>query len=259
MFLADFSGAFWIAAIAAVLLTGISKGGFGSAIGVAATPILALTISAADAVALLLPLLLVADVFALRQYHRQIDSGVLKMLLPGAVAGIGLGWLFFDYFSDNEPILKLAIGVLALGFVVFQLLRNHLVSALFDHRDSGGRTDRVQGGFWGMTSGFVSTLAHVGGPPVLVYLLPKQLPREVFVGTTVLFFLVVNLVKLIPYSQLGLLRIENLTVVLLLAPLAWIGVKLGVVLNRRFTDLWFTRVIYVVLVLTGFQLVFGSV
>ena len=256
--LADFSGAFWFAAVAAVLLTGISKGGFGSAIGVAATPILALTISAADAVALLLPLLLVADLFALRQYRRQIDSRVLKMLLPGAVVGIGLGWLFFDYFSDNESVLKMAIGVLALGFVVFQMLRNRFVSALFEQNIPGGRADRMQGGFWGMTSGFVSTLAHVGGPPVLVYLLPKQLPRELFVGTTVLFFLVVNLVKLVPYSQLGLLRVENLAVVALLAPLAWIGVKLGVLLNRRFTDLWFTRVIYVVLTLTGFQLVFGA-
>jgi len=90
-----------------------------------------------------------------------------------------------------------------------------------------------------------------------MHLLPQKLPRDVFVGTTVIFFTIVNLVKLIPYSHLGLLRLDNLTVVVLLAPLAYVGVKIGVMLNRRFTDLWFNRVIYFVLTLTALQLIAG--
>lgn len=248
----DYSGFFWLAATAAVLLTGISKGGFGSGIGVAATPIIALTISAAEAAALLLPLLLIADAFAVRQYHRQFDKANLMHLLAGAMVGIGLGWFFFGHFSTNERVLKLGIGILALTFVLFQLFRSVVLGSL-EKSTSNPR----QGAFWGAVSGFTSTLAHVGGPPVLIHLMPQKLPREIFVGTTVIFFTIINLVKLVPYSQLGLLRIDNLSVVLILAPLAWVGVKIGVMLNRKFSEDWFNRVIYFVLTLTAIQLIIG--
>jgi uncharacterized protein len=66
-----------------------------------------------------------------------------------------------------------------------------------------------------------------------------------------------NLVKLIPYGQLGLLRVDNLMVIILLSPLAYLGVKIGVELNRRFDEVWFNRVIYIVLALTGVQLIAG--
>ena len=250
--LPDYPTVFWLAATAAVLLVGISKGGFGSGIGVAATPLIALTISAAEAAALLLPLLLVADGFAMRHYFWRFDKRNLIHLLIGALTGIVLGWFFFGYFSSSDRILKLGIGILALSFVLFQLFRTMIVGS------AAQRTPHPrQGIFWGTVSGFTSTLAHVGGPPVLMHLLPQKLPRDIFVGTTVIFFTIVNLVKLIPYSHLGLLRLDNLTVVVLLAPLAYVGVKIGVMLNRRFTDLWFNRVIYFVLTLTALQLIAG--
>jgi len=87
-YLPDYPTVFWLAATAAVLLVGISKGGFGSGIGVAATPLIALTISAAEAAALLLPLLLVADSFAIRHYFWRFDKRNLFHLLIGALAGI---------------------------------------------------------------------------------------------------------------------------------------------------------------------------
>jgi uncharacterized membrane protein YfcA len=244
---------FWVAAVIAVILIGISKAGFGAGIGVVATPLIALTISAADAAALLLPLLIVADFFAFYQYHSRFDKSNLLVLVPGALIGIALGWFFFGYFSHNERILKIGIGLLALSFVSFQLLRTVLLGLLEK------RTPKpVEGVFWGAMAGFVSTLAHVGGPPVLVHLLPQKLPRDRFVGTTIIFFMIMNLVKLIPYGQLGLLRIGNLFTIILLAPLAYVGVKIGVWLNTHFTDQWFNRVIYAVLFLTGLQLIAGK-
>ena len=243
---------FWPAAVVAVMLVGISKGGFGSGIGVAATPIIALTISAADAAALLLPLLIVADAFAVRQYYRRFDKSNLIQLTLGALIGIAIGWFYFGYFSHNERVLKLGIGLLALFFVLFQLGRTFLLGALVKRKPRKG-----EGVFWGTVAGFVSTLAHVGSPPVLIHLLPQKLARDIFVGTNVLFFTIMNLVKLGPYAQLGLLRVGNLTTILLLSPLAYAGVRLGVRLNRRFNDVWFNRVIYFALTLTAIQLIAG--
>ena len=92
---------FWVTAVLAVTLIGISKAGFGAGIAVVATPLVALTISAADAAALLLPLLIVADMLAVGQYRNCFDRGNLSVLIPGSVIGIILGWCFFGYFLDN--------------------------------------------------------------------------------------------------------------------------------------------------------------
>ena len=110
----------------------------------------------------------------------------------------------------------------------------------------------------GAFSGFTSTIAHAGAPPVVVYLLPQQLSRQQFVGTTVVFFAALNLIKVPPYWGLGLFHYDIFKMTLLLAPLAYAGVKLGVFLNAHCTDLWFNRIVYGVLVLTSIQLITGS-
>ena len=110
----------------------------------------------------------------------------------------------------------------------------------------------------GAASGFTSTIAHAGAPPVVIYLLPQQLPRHLFVGTTVIFFASLNLLKLVPYWGLGLFHIDILKTTIVLSPLAYLGVKLGVFLNQRFTDLWFNRVIYVMLFAMAVQLISGE-
>jgi uncharacterized membrane protein YfcA len=241
-----------VTAVLAIILVGVSKSGFGGGVGTVATPLLALTIPVADAAALLLPLLIVADIFSLRHYWHIYDRRSLGLMIPGGVIGIALGAAFFSYFSDNESILKVGLGVISLAFLAYQLLRTVILGAL-----SHTKPPAAAGVMLGGAAGFTSTLAHAGGPPATMYLLPQQLPRQIFVGTNVIFFAVLNLVKLVPYGYLGLLRVGNLTTIVLLAPLAFIGVQLGVYLNRHFSDRWFNRLIYALLFVTGVELVTG--
>ncbi|MCC9077968.1 sulfite exporter TauE/SafE family protein [Litorilinea aerophila] len=243
---------FWVTAVLAIVLIGVAKAGFGGGVGVIATPLMALTISVTDAAALLLPLLIIADIFSLRHYWHTYDRPSIQRMLPGAIVGILLGALFFGYFSDNERVLKVGIGVLALAFVAYQAGRSLLLGAL-----TKTQPPAIAGVFLGAAAGFTSTLAHAGGPPATIYLLPQRLPRDIFVGTNVIFFSALNLIKLIPYAYLGLLRVGNLTTILILSPLAYLGVRLGVYLNRRFSDRWFNRLVYTLLFLTGVQLILG--
>ena len=111
----------------------------------------------------------------------------------------------------------------------------------------------------GAVAGFTSTIAHAGAPPVVIYLLPQQFPRQIFVGTTVIFFASLNLLKLPLYWGLGLFHADIFKTTLLLAPLAYVGVKLGVFLNQQFSDVWFNRVIYGMLVVTAVQLIWGGI
>jgi len=248
----DYPPAFWICAFIAVPFVGIAKAGFGGGVGVLSTPLIALTIPATDAAAIMLPILIACDVFAVNHYRMHFDRRSIKLLLPGALLGISAGALFFGYFRDNQRVLQLGIGLLALSFVLFQTFHAVILGVLEKRR-----SPPAEGILMGAISGFASTLAHAGGPPVAMYLLPQKLSRDLFVGTTVIFFAAINLIKLIPYSLLGLFKAGNLVTILLLAPLTYVGVRLGIYLNRRFTDLWFNRVVYIVLSLTGLQLLVG--
>lgn len=249
----DLPAQFWIAAITSVLFVGIAKAGFGGGVGVLATPLLALAVPVSEAAALLLPILIVVDLFSVHHYRGDVDRPSIRVLLPTALIGVAIGALFFNLFSDNERVLQIMIGIIALAFLAYQFGRNRITTSIAGHRPS-----RTIGSLLGATAGFTSTLAHVGGPPVAIYLLPQRLPRTFFVGTTALFFLILNAVKLIPYAALGLLRIGNVPVTLVLIPVAFIGVRLGIWLNRRFTDVWFNRVVYFLLFITAIQLIVGE-
>ena len=243
---------FWLTAILAVTFVGIAKAGFGGGAGIVATPLLALTIPVPEAAALLLPLLIIIDLLSIGPYRRHADIPSLRILLPAATLGIILGALFFRAFSDDERLLQIGIGLLALLFIAYQALRALRPGALPAQRPPAGA-----GLLLGTLAGFASTLAHAGGPPVAVYLLPQKLPQERFVGTSVLFFTAVNLLKLVPYALLGLLRAGNLATILLLSPLTLVGVALGIYLNRRFDPTWYNRVVYTILLLTAVQLLSG--
>jgi len=244
--------AFWVVAAFVMIVTGLGKSGFGSGLGALATPLLALTIPVADAAALLLPLLIIMDLFTVPYYRQRFDRDHLRILLLGSLVGIVVGGYYFDALSHNEQAMRMGIGALAVLFVLLQLGRSLIVGALSEHRPSSSI-----GWLMGAVGGFTSTVAHAGGPPVTIYLLPQRLPRDTYVGTTAILFALINLVKLIPYYYLGLLRVSNISTILLLAPLAYLGVWLGIFLNHRFTDCWFTRFVYGFLCLTGVQLLTG--
>jgi uncharacterized membrane protein YfcA len=185
----------WLIAALAVLLTGISKSGFGSALGGVAVPILSLFLPPAEAAAVMLPILCVMDGFGVRAYWRKWAGDELRVLIPGAVLGIVVGTLVFGLLS--VAVLKGLIGSIAVLFSLDRLLG---LRARLRWNQAPGR---VAGTLWAALSGLTSTLAHAGGPPVLVYLLGRKLDKERFIATTVVFFTAVNAAKVLPYLALG--------------------------------------------------------
>jgi len=116
-----------------------------------------------------------------------------------------------------------------------------------------------RGGIWGFISGFVSFGIHAGGPPANVYLLSQRLKKSVLVGTTVVFFTIVNFTKLIPYALLGQLNGDNLLASLLLAPFIPLGIWLGLKLHDRVSQKLFYNLAYVFLVMTGIKLLYEGI
>ena len=209
----------WIVSSFAVLITGISKAGLGGALGGLAVPFLSMWISPRDAASVMLPILIAMDLVGIRAWRGKADWRELKVLVPGAIAGIVMGSLAFGVMSDQW--VKGLIGAIAIVFTVDRLTRNGGQAGVEQ------RPHRIFGWLCGAGSGFTSTLAHAGGPPVMIYLMSWRQPRETFVATTVFFFSVINLAKLPFYIGLGMFSADTLKMSGLLLPLVPIGVWIG--------------------------------
>nr|WP_184007875.1 sulfite exporter TauE/SafE family protein [Rubricella aquisinus] len=243
---------FFAMAIPAVIFAGISKGGFGSGAAFAAAPFLALVFDPATAVAFMLPLLMLMDVSALKPYWRKWSWPDARALMIGGIPGVGLGVVFFNV-TDADAV-RLLIGLIALGFVAFQLAQGQGWIRVAERPFSN-----LRAGVWGMVAGFTSFVSHAGGPPAAVHLLGQRLSKEQYQATTVIVFWWINLVKFVPYAALGLFTSATVMANLVMIPFALFGVWAGIALHHRISAVWFFRVTYVLLTLTGTKLVFDAV
>jgi len=234
---------FIVLMIVAVLITGISKSGFAGGVGVVAVPLISLKASPTFAVAIMLPLLIVMDVFSLRAWWRHRVGTLLWLMFPPAVLGVAVGYLTYGLFDDD--LLKVLLGIFSILFGLWGLLKPF----------RGRVMPTWIGGLCGGIAGFTSFIAHAGGPPLNFYLLQRRLSKEEFLGTAVVFLAATNLVKLVPYGLLGLLSVENLTVALVMIPVAWLGVRLGLVIQKRLSGELFFRIILTLLMLLGIRLI----
>lgn len=239
----------WVVSAFAILLTGISKGGFGGVLGGIAVPLMAIFMPPATAAAVTLPMLVIMDLASVRAYWKQWSPPDLRTMLFGAVFGIVLGTLAFGLAP--EWTIKLAVGSIAVLFTLHRLWKR-------GREGTGWSPGRIAGFVAGLFAGLTSTLAHAGGPPVLVYLFGRNLPKEQFVATVATFFTVVNLTKLIPYVSLHLFTAEVLWMCLVLSPLAFVGVWLGVKLQRRVPERPFFIATVTLLGLSGLQLIYDA-
>lgn len=237
---------FW--AIPAVLLVGLAKSGFLSGFGAVATPLMAMAIPVPQAAAIMLPLLCLMDITSLQRLWKERDAPLLQLLLPAGLVGIVLGTVLFSAVSS--AVVSLVVGALTLLFLLQRLL---LKPRAKHHAPS-----HKWGFAAGVLSGFTSFVAHAGGPPISAYVLPMRLDPIRVTATLAVFFSVVNLAKWVPYAALGLFDARNLWTSLALAPLAPVGVWIGVWLTRRMATHWFYRVAYLGMALAGGKLLWDG-
>lgn len=245
----DITPWFYALAVLAVILTGISKSGFAGGVGTLTVPLMAMMISPLVAAAIMLPILCLMDVMTIWAYRDRWDRRNLLLLLPGAGVGIVIGALTFD--QVDEQAVRLILGVIAIGFALNYFLPRRGPA-------TARRGNPAVGVACGTVAGITSFVAHAGGPPVQFFLLPQRLDKSVFVGTSVVFFFVVNLVKVVPYAWLGQFAAENLTTSLLLAPAAPVGVWLGLKLHRLVSQSLFYRLSYAMMIVAGGKLLWDG-
>jgi uncharacterized protein len=241
-----------------VLFIGLSKAGFAGGLGMLTTPICVLAFGAAGkspsfAVGTLLPLLCAGDAFSLYHYWGKWRISNLKYLLPGVIVGVVVGVQLMQLLNRFSPeALNVAIGALALAFVAFQLVKEKIFAL-----EGAFEPNHALGIPAGIGAGITSTFAHGAGPVVAIFLIPQRLPKEIYVGTTVIVFTWINWIKMPFFVHQGIITWETVRTGLCYFPLIPVGVWLGVWLNRKFSERTFLWLVYVLTFLAGLQLVFN--
>lgn len=243
---------FLTATVLAVILVGLSKGGLGGAMGFVGVPMMALVMSPVQAAAILLPILVLMDIVSLWTWRGNFHRPTLVAMLPGALVGIALGWATAAMVTSGA--VRLIVGIVAIVFVGRWLYQSYRHGST--HTAS---PNAVSAAFWGAVSGFTSFVAHVGGPPFQMYALPLRLEQRIFTGTSVIFFAIVNAIKLVPYFALGQFDATNLTTSFLLMPIAPLATLAGAWVVRRMRPDTFYTFSYATVGLIALKLVYDSI
>lgn len=235
--------------VAVILLVGISKAGFAGGLGVLATPLLLLQFEPKLALALLLPLLMVTDLFTIRRYWRQWDWRLLKPLWPGTLAGVALGAFFLGQLDNSA--LRLVIGLMAAIFAIRALWQ-------LCFRNNSGIAHQVPQ--WishslATLAGASSTLLHAGGPPITMYLTLAKLKSSQFIACSALYFTLLNWLKVPVYVQGDLWNSQTLLTAILLSPLCWVGTWCGAYIRQFLQEQAFQYAVQLLLLFTGLRLI----
>ncbi|MGB0766475.1 MAG: sulfite exporter TauE/SafE family protein [Phycisphaeraceae bacterium] len=235
--------------IAAVIVMGIAKSGFGGGVGILAVPLIANAMPADRALGVMLPILIVADVFAVYQHRMHRSWPHLRPTLVGGILGIALGSLLLLLLIDSGTksessgrvgaVLSVFVGSICLLMVALQV-----------YRLSGGKVPTLPGNTptgvgVGAAAGFTSMLAHAAGPIMSIYWLDQRMGKRLLTGSLVFYFFLINVAKLPSYLfLLNWVSFETLKESIFFALFVPIGSVLGIVMHHRIPEKPFIGVMY---------------
>jgi len=255
----------WLLVGFSVFLIGLTKSGFGSGAGLMSIPLIVIAMTRIPgrgsdaALGLMLPLLLIGDLIAVYQYRHLFSLNIVKRLLVGTILGVVIGGLLLWWLKHQKSerlasaLIEIEVGcesMLLVGVHFYQIWRGKARKLL---------PEPLRGMLTGGFAAISSTLAHAAGPIVTLYLLPLGIDRALFVGTSAIYFIMLNAMKLPVYWFGG--QFDHVTPMLAISflPIVFVGAIAGVWLNRRISDRAFGTVVYLVTFVLGIYILIEGV
>jgi len=237
---------FFLCVVPAIILYGIAKSGLGGSMTLISIPLMTIVMPLGQALAIVLPILILSDAVAVYRFRKNFDTETLKLLVPSAAIGIFIASITFMFFS--ESLLKFIIGLMGFLFAShYFLFKTKFLTPV--------KKSFLKGGICSIISGFTSFCVHAGGTPLSVYLLPLRMKKEIYVGTRVIFFSCINLIKFPFYINLSIVTIESIKQSLLLFPLAILGISIGYQILKIIEESLFYNIIYILILFSSAKLI----
>ena len=192
----------YVAIVIAILgfMIGLAKGGFGG-LGALLTPILALVLPVALAVGVLLPMLMVGDVFAVYMYWKEWDTDLVKRMLPAGIVGAIAGTFLLSWLSPDG--LRIVLGIFVLVLVVYRFVSDRIQAMRYEPRPWHAPAA-------GFLAGLASGMFNNGGPSFNSYLLLQKLRARPFIATAAIYFAILNIIKVPGFLYTGVLDLPLL-------------------------------------------------
>tara|TARA_Y100000591_G_scaffold331572_1_gene365905 strand:- start:2485 stop:3231 length:747 start_codon:yes stop_codon:yes gene_type:complete len=241
---------FFFTIFPAILLFGIAKSGLGGSIALISIPLMTIAMPLTQALGIILPILIFSDFIATYKYRKQFDLSTLKLMVPFACLGIFIGSFTFSYFS--EELLKFIIGLMGFLFTVHYFF-------IKKNKEEKSKKNFIKGGLFSTIAGFTSFCVHAGGTPTSVYMLPLRMKKEIYVGTRIIFFTFVNLIKLPLYINLSMTNFDTFKKSLILFPVALSGILIGYQILKFINEKLFYNIIYILIFITSSKLIYDFI
>ena len=238
----------WALLAGAAVIIGLSKTAVPGS-GTIAVAVFAAVLPAKQSTGTILLLLILADLFAIVIYRRDVNWRALLRLAPAVLVGVLLGVVFLALADDVW--VKRTIGVILLAVIAVTLLRRWLARST----TAADRPHRLAAATYGTLGGFTTMVANSAGPVMSMYFLAARFSVKEFLGTAAWFFFLVNVSK-VPFSAgLGLITGPGLLIDLVLAPLVVAGALFGRWWANRLDQKLFDRIVIVVTVVGALYLI----
>ncbi|EAY26386.1 sulfite exporter TauE/SafE family protein [Microscilla marina] len=229
----------WVLAGLAGFIIGVSKAGI-KGISIMVVTLMAMVFGGKASTGIILPLLLVGDVFAVIYYHRYTEWHHLKRLLPAMMLGVVVGaWVGKDL---PERVFKQMMAAIILATVAMMYW--------WDRQ----KNKQVPDHWWfaimmGLMAGFTTMIGNLAGAFTNLFFLAMRLPKNNFIGTAAWLFLLINLFKL-PFHIFAwqTINLDTASLDVRLVPLVLLGLLTGVRLVRKINERYYRKLI---LILTG--------
>ena len=241
---------FFICVVPAIIIFGIAKSGLGGSIALISIPLMTVVMPLGQALAVILPILILADFIAVYRFRKEFDLDTLKLIVPFSAIGIFVGSVTFSYFS--EDLLKFIIGLMGFLFSAqyFLFKKNKKIPT---------KKSFAKGSICSTFAGFTSFCVHAGGTPTSIYLLPLRMKKEIYVGTRVIFFTFVNLIKFPFYISLSMITHDSLKQSMMLFPLSVIGILVGYQILKYIEENIFYNIIYILILISSSRLLYSYI
>ena len=237
---------FFLTVVPAIILFGVAKSGLGGSVSLISIPLMTFVMPLNQALAILLPILIFSDFISAYKFRKEFDLNTLKLMVPFAAIGAIIGASTFSFLS--ESYLKFILGVMGFVFTFHYFF-------LKKDANKPVPANYFKGAICSAVAGFTSFYAHSGGTPTSIYLLPLRLKKEIYVGTRIIFFTCINLVKLPFYLYLSMVNTSSFTQSLILLPLSVFGIFVGYKLLKIIEESLFYNAIYILILVASTKLI----
>jgi uncharacterized membrane protein YfcA len=228
------------------ILVGLNKTAL-PGVGIVVVPLIASFFSARASTGLLLPMLALADLFAVGYYHRHANWKIILKLLPAALVGIAAGSYLIRRINDES--LRPVIGII----VLVMLVMNYLREKHFNKDYSQSKIFAISMGF---AAGITTQLANAAGPIMAIYLLAMNLPKYEFIGTGAWYFLILNWIKMAIFTSEGRITMQSMSADISMLPLIALGAITGIFILKKVPQKWFNFAVQFLAAAAAIKLLF---